>query len=205
MIRIRSDTLRSDTDLVKDLKPIMNLQLSSLPKTYRRQAGFTLIEMMVVIMITGVLTAAVVGTVNSARNKANNRTAQATIRSIRNAIHLMEIDTNYWPGREAAAGSASPQPAYSVHCNSSTNEVQDLNDAQTGLTQYHAAYPGWNGPYITTIPDDPWGNPYFFDTDYSLGGGVEAAVVGSYGPNGEGNNVYDSDNVIEILHQDTCS
>jgi hypothetical protein len=58
---------------------------------------------------------------------------------------------------------------------------------------------------MPTIPLDPWGHPYFFDTDYDIdpsGGVTNAAVIGSFGPNGVGQNVYDSDNIYIKLVQE---
>jgi hypothetical protein len=57
------------------------------------------------------------------------------------------------------------------------------------------------------IPLDPWGNPYFLDTDYQVDANgnpcqsscTEVAALGSFGPNGVGQNVYDSDDIILIV------
>lgn len=68
-----------------------------------------------------------------------------------------------------------------------------------GLIDTDGAYLNWKGPYMGVIPKDPWGNNYFFDTDYDIGGGVMRVVLGSYGPNGVGNNLYDADDIRLIL------
>jgi hypothetical protein len=49
------------------------------------------------------------------------------------------------------------------------------------------------------VPEDPWGNDYFLDTDYEING-VDYIVLGSFGPNGVGQNLYDDDDVIKIIH-----
>ncbi|MFH0951691.1 MAG: type II secretion system protein GspG [Patescibacteria group bacterium] len=56
-------------------------------------------------------------------------------------------------------------------------------------------YLNWEGPYLSVLPLDPWDHNYFFDTDYTIDGQPQA-VVGSYGPNGEGLNDYDDDDII---------
>jgi hypothetical protein len=55
---------------------------------------------------------------------------------------------------------------------------------------------------LKVIPNDPWGHPYFFDTDYDIDPTAavqNAVVIGSYGPNGRGLNLYDSDDIYKIL------
>jgi len=54
---------------------------------------------------------------------------------------------------------------------------------------------------MKSIPQDPWGNNYFFDTDYDVNGVGTRAVVGSYGPNGVGNNLYDSDDIYYVVNR----
>ena len=172
------------------------------------QPGFTLIELLVVIAILGILSSIITTSVNSARGKAKIARAQMDLSQIKSAITMLANDTDKWPGREAAAGTPSPQPVDTVRCTGGgTNEVQNLNDAQTGLTVTHASYPGWNGPYMTTVRLDPWGHNYFFDTDYDhapTGDNIQSAALGSYGPNGVGNNLYDSDDIIIKLATATC-
>jgi hypothetical protein len=51
---------------------------------------------------------------------------------------------------------------------------------------------------MQTLTKDPWGHNYFFDNDYTLDG-VTKAVVGSYGPNGVGSNLYDEDDIVIII------
>lgn len=174
----------------------------------KNQTGFTLIELLVVIAIIGILSSIVTTSVNSARAKAKIAKVQMDLLQIKSAITMLANDTDKWPGREAAAGTASPQPVDTVRCTGGgVNEVQNLNDAQTGLTVSHASYPGWNGPYMTSVPLDPWGRNYFFDTDYDhapTGDDILSAALGSYGPNGVGNNLYDSDDIIIKLATATC-
>ena len=155
--------------------------------------GFTLIELLVVIAIIGVLSSVVLGALNTARNKAYVAKAQAEVRNIRTAIGLLVNDTGEWPGHKTVDD---------IESGMSGNEIWDLNAAAAGLVATDGAYINWNGPYISSVPVDPWGNNYFFDTDYDVdpsAGETWAAVVGSFGPNGDGQNVYDSDNIYQIL------
>jgi general secretion pathway protein G len=154
----------------------------------RHPLGFTLIELMIVIFILSTLSAIAVPSFFRYREKAQVARAQADIDRIHKAILLLELDTGQWPGH---------QPPNMVG-GGSGNEIVNLNILSAGLCGPNGA-PNWAGPYINCpIPKDPWGNHYFFDTDYNVSG-VMRVVVGSYGPNGQGLNQYDSDDVIKIL------
>jgi len=76
--------------------------------------------------------------------------------------------------------------------------VWDLNAANAGLVATNGGFPNWDGPYMQSVPKDPWGSDYFFDLDYRIDG-KDFAVVGSFGPNKVGKNLYDSDDIILIL------
>lgn len=157
------------------------------------QRGFTLIELLVVIAIIGVLSSTVMASLNTARVKSRIAAAQAEVNQIRKAIMLLEADTLEWPGHKSIDD---------IETGGSGNEVWDLNATSAGLVATDGAFPGWNGPYISQVPLDPWGNPYFFDTDYDVdpgAGEIWAAVIGSFGPNGDGQNVYDSDNIVSTI------
>lgn len=157
-----------------------------------RKSGFTVIEVLVVIAIIGVLSSYVLASLNNARENAQIATAQAQLKEFHRAIAEMSGDTGEWPGHQAVD---------TVDSGAGGNEIWDLGSQVAGLVQTDGLYPAWNGPYIATSTVDPWGNAYFFDTDYDIGTGTTqwAAVIGSFGPNGAGQNVYDADNVIEIL------
>lgn len=172
----------------------MNKQKSLLPK------GFTLIEVLVVIAIIAVLAGLTTGSVKYAQYQANITRAQNDIDALRNAISQLMVDTGEWPGHQTPEAVAS----------GSGNEVWDLAADEAGLlTDDSGTFINWGGRYIPRVPIDPWGNNYFLDTDYSVtAGGVpcdggspcyDEPVIGSFGPNGVGQNVYDEDDIILIL------
>ena len=166
-----------------------------MPKNRLRE-GFTLTELLVVIAIIGILASIVIARVNTARELALIAKAQGDIHAIRTAIQPLALDTDEWPGHKIIDD---------VQSGTSGNELWDLTTGEVGLVTTDGLYTNWNGPYIQEIPPDPWGNPYFFDTDYDIdptAGEIWAAVIGSFGPNGDGQNVYDSDNVILLLKEE---
>jgi len=155
--------------------------------------GFTLIELLVAIAIIGILVGIVLVNLNDARKKARIASTQQTVNAILKAIQMLESDTGEWPDHKTIDD---------VEGGASGNEVWDLNVASAGIVATDGSYVGWSGPYIRSIPQDPWGNNYFFDTDYDIdpGAGTQwAVVVGSFGPNGVGQNVYDNDNIFKTL------
>ena len=91
-----------------------------------------------------------------------------------------------WPGGLTAGAPGNP-------------EVWDLSADTAGLVSNDSGtFTRWNGPYIDAVTKDPWDSNYFFDPDYRIDG-QDYAVVGSFGPNKVGPNVYEADNVYLIM------
>ena len=117
----------------------------------RRRQGFTLIEIMLVVIILATLAAMVVPRLTGRSEKAKVAVAKADIEShLATALKLYELDNGNFPsssqGLQAllAKPTASPVPE------------------------------NWNGPYIDKDPVDPWGRPYVYvspgnhNLDYDL-------------------------------------
>jgi len=130
----------------------------------RGQRGFTLLEVMVVIVILGILAALVVPKIISRPDEARVIAARQDIASLMQALKLYRLDNQRYPTTEQGLQSWSVKP---------TTVPIPLN---------------WKlGGYVERLPKDPWGNPYQY-----LNPGVRGEIdVFSYGadgaPGGEGN------------------
>ena len=155
--------------------------------------GFTLIELLVVIAIIGLLSSIVLASLNTARDKARVARVQADLKQLYAAIQLLYVDTNLHPG----AISAVPCVA---------NPETSLNTSNAGLQATDGDFPGWNGPYMSNVPLDPWGTNYYFDPDYGCeaetfgcnGFSGTTRVIQSFGPN-KAQNYEDSDDIVLLL------
>jgi general secretion pathway protein G len=127
-----------------------------------RHGGFTLLELLVVMVIIGLLAGYVAPKFFSQVDKSEVKTAQAQIVSFDKAIAQFRLDTGHFPKTEQGLASLFAKPG---------NE------------------PKWDGPYLDKqIPLDPWGNPY----QYKYPGEHRDYDLWSHGkdgrPGGEGNN-----------------
>jgi len=163
------------------------------------------VELLTTMVIIAVLATLSVATVRYAQSKARVAKVQHDTDQINKAIGMLANDCGVWPGGQPVERIAT----------STDNEICpdgcdfDLADPRAGLAATDGSYENWDGPYMHNIPEDPWGMGYFFDTDYQVnmdnepcdGAGTcrPAAVIGSYGPDGSGNEEYNSDDIIKVL------
>ena len=99
-----------------------------------RQAGFTLLELLVVLVILGLLAGYVAPRYFSQVGKTEVTTAQAQIGALEKALDQYRIDTGRYPSTEQGLAALNAKPS---------------DEAR------------WGGPYLKkAVPNDPWGNPY---------------------------------------------
>ncbi|MEN8254950.1 MAG: prepilin-type N-terminal cleavage/methylation domain-containing protein [Verrucomicrobiota bacterium] len=151
-----------------------------------KRNGFTLVEIAVVVALVGLLVALGSMAIMKGVNNSRIKNSQAELEVLSAAVLQLAWDTGRWPNGE---------PRNIV----SSAEMWDISPDACGLMGNDGSFGNnWKGPYYDGSIQDQWGNPYFFDPDYSTTNGTRV-VVGSFGPNGKGPNLYDSDDVYVLL------
>ena len=143
--------------------------------------GFTLLEILVIITIIGILATVALVFYGDTRQRSRITQAKHDLDQVRSAISIMSLDTDEWPGHQSIGKICSGT------CDA--NELF-LNTNNGGLINNNGSFSNWSGPYIKSNLKDPWGNYYFFDSDYDLiiGGGDQGhygVVIGTLGPDAE--------------------
>lgn len=119
------------------------------------QKGFTLLELLVVMVIIGLLTSYVAPRYFSQVGKSEVKATRAQIDALEKALDQYRLDTGHYPSTEQGLTALNAAPA---------NE------------------PKWEGPYLKRdVPPDPWGKPY----NYKQPGDHAEIDLYSYGKDGQ--------------------
>ncbi len=149
-------------DAFRDLMTAHMPRLQNFPR-HARQAAFTLIELMVVLVIIGVLAALIVPNVLDRADDARVTAARTDIGNLVQALKLYRLDNQRYP--TAAQG------------------LQALRSKPT----VDPIPSNWK-PYVEKLPNDPWGRPYQY-LNPGLQGEIDVFSFGADGqPGGEGKN-----------------
>lgn len=125
------------------------------PRQKWRRSGFTLIELLVVLVILSLLAALVTPRVLRYLGSAKTDTAHIEVKHLTTALQLFKIDVGRYPTQQEGLSALYKNPG--------------------NLT-------AWHGPYIKSLPQDPWGHAY----QYRIPGQDGAFDVYTLGPNGTG-------------------
>ena len=100
------------------------------PQAKKKQAGFTLIELMVVLLIIGILMAIAIPTYLSERNKANNTAAESTVRNALTALNAVYATQNYYglPAGSSASSFTSYMSSQEPSLTWSSSAVSAINN-----------------------------------------------------------------------------
>lgn len=138
-------------------------------KVTRKHSGFTLIEIMVVLVIIGIMAALIVPRVLGRAEDARKVAAKSDISSISNALKLYNLDNMRYPTNQQGLQALITKPSVAPIPNSYKD-----------------------GGYLDKLPTDPWGNQY----QYQNPGRHGEIDVYSFGPNGSANGSEDDAGVI---------
>lgn len=120
------------------------------------QRGFTLLELMIVVVIIGVLGALIVPNILDRPNEARVTAARTDIASVMQALKLYKLDNGRYPSAEQGLNALVEKP--------------------------QNASPSWKR-YLDKLPADPWGQPYQY-MNPGIHGDVDVLSLGADGQAG---------------------
>jgi general secretion pathway protein G len=134
-------------------------------RIHRAARGFTLIEIMVVVVIIGLLAAVILPNVFGRVAKAQVARAKADIRGIETALTMFKLDNYKYPNTDLGLTALSQRP----------NDPSIRNWPEEG--------------YLKAVPKDPWQNPYQYVFPGTRGQAYDLYSFGADGQEGgEGDN-----------------
>lgn len=128
-----------------------------------KSAGFTLLELLVVVAIIGLLAAYVGPKYFAQIGRSEQSLAKSQVEAFARAVSTYRVDVGSFPTTEEGLVALMNKPTTAAK---------------------------WNGPYLDkTIPSDPWGRPYLYRSPGTHGGDFEIESLGKDGqPGGAGDN-----------------
>ena len=125
-----------------------------------KQKGFTLLEIMVVIVILGVLASMIVPNLMGNKDKADRQKVVSDVVALENALDMYKLDNGSYPSSDQGLDALLSEPSGSP---------EPRNYREDG--------------YIKRLPQDPWGNDYILNNPGSHGK-IDISSVGQDGEEG---------------------
>ncbi|MDZ7277555.1 type II secretion system major pseudopilin GspG [Pantoea eucrina] len=131
--------------------------MTSCPSALHRQRGFTLLEIMVVVVILGVLASMVIPNLMGNKDRADRQKAVSDLVTLENALEMYKLDNGRYPTAEQGLNALATKP--------------DLAPVPRNYRE---------GGYLRRLPRDPW------DNDYQLSFSARHGTISvlSFGPDG---------------------
>jgi general secretion pathway protein G len=137
---------------------VLNRKLQARKKTTHGQRGFTLIEVMVVLLILGIMASMIAPQILGSQEEAQLKKAAVDIQSLESALEMYKLKNNNFPTSEQGLEALVTMP---------TIDPIPRNYQEGG--------------FIKRLPNDPWGNPYQLISPGELG----VIDIFTNGPDGE--------------------
>ncbi|MGQ0674475.1 MAG: type II secretion system major pseudopilin GspG [Rhodospirillales bacterium] len=124
-----------------------------------RQRGFTLVELLVVLVILGLLFGLVVPRTIGYLSRAKSDVAKMQVQNLEQALDLYRLDIGRYPTQEEGLKALVARPGNA---------------------------PKWNGPYLKggEVPADPWSRPFLYDMPSKRGLAYDLYTLGADGARG---------------------
>ncbi|GEM78137.1 type II secretion system major pseudopilin GspG [Vibrio superstes] len=129
-------------------------------KYNKKQQGFTLLEVMVVVVILGILASFVVPNLLGNKEKADQQKAITDIVALENALDMYKLDNSVYPSTDQGLDALVSRP---------TGSPEPRNYRNDG--------------YIRRLPSDPWGNEYQYLSPGD-NGNIDIFTLGADGQEG---------------------
>lgn len=152
----------------------------------KNQKGFSLLEIVIVLMIIALLVGWMMPVVFGTNEKAERVSAQVNLQRILGGISDFYNDLGFWP--KYVDGQKAPGPAtgtYNILRSEKGNvpasldpkwlETTAVDSLENQLIRNIPGYRekpnpqvqyGWNGPYLPFVPVDPWGNKFYVNIEF---------------------------------------
>ena len=142
----------------------MLIHLRNISRSRAVSRGFTLIEIMVVVVIMGILAALLVPKLMGRTDDARIIAAKQDIATVMQSLKLYKLDNQRYPTTEQGLSALTTKPSVGPPAD------------------------GWkSGGYLDKVPKDPWGNPYQYLSP-GINGEIDVFTLGADGqPGGVGN------------------
>ena len=121
----------------------------------KKRKGFTLLELLIVVVILGLLAAVVLSNFVKKGEEAKKEITKFQMKSIEEALKLYKIDNSFYPTTEQGLKALVEKP------------------------EEDPVPRNWKGPYMEKVPKDAWGNDFIYVSD------GKSFILASPGPDGE--------------------